>query len=182
MTMQREIRQEYRYNRPARNLARKLGWFSIGLGVAQVCMPGVLSRSLGIPGAARFMRLCGIREIATGVGLLMTHQPKPWIKARVAGDSLDLAALGSAMLLGNKPLHAAIAAGTVAGVSALDMASLKGLAKEDKKVTVYDYSDRSGFPESPEKMRGRASANGSMHNLPQLKGIDVATRETEPQP
>jgi hypothetical protein len=179
--MQREIRQEYRYNQPARKLARKLGWFSIGLGVAQVCMPGVLSRSLGIPGASRFMRMCGVREIVTGVGLLMTHQPKPWIKARVAGDSLDLAALGSAMLLGNKPLRAAIAAGTVAGVSALDMHSLKGLVKEDTKVTIYDYSDRSGFPETPDKMRGRASANGSIHNLPQLKGIDVATRETEPK-
>ncbi len=177
MIKQREQRQEYRLNYSARRTAQRLGWFSIGLGVAEVCLPGVLARTLGVPGGKGVVRLCGLREIATGVGLLLTNEPKPWVQARVGGDALDLGLLATAMLVGNKPLHAALAAGTVATVTAADIACERGLKTEDHPQTVYDYSDRSGFPESPDKMRGRAASDGSMKNVPQVKGMDAAKRE-----
>jgi hypothetical protein len=178
MIKQRIQRQEYRLNYVARRSAQRLGWFSIGLGVAQICLPGVMARTLGVSRAAGFVRLCGLREIATGVGLLLTNNPKPWIQARIAGDALDLGSLGAAVLAGGKPIHAAFAAGSVAAVTAADIRCERGLATEDHPVTVYDYSDRSGFPESPEQMRGKAASNGSMSNLPQVKGIAAAERES----
>jgi hypothetical protein len=179
MMKQRVEREEYRLNYAARRTAQRLGWFSIGLGVVQVAMPGVLARTLGIPRGKGLMRLCGLREIATGVGLLMTNDPKPWVQARVGGDALDLGLLATAMLLGNKPLHAAIAAGTVASVTAADVCCERGLEAEDHPVTVYDYSDRSGFPDTPDAMRGKAASHGSMKNVPQVAGMAAAERESE---
>lgn len=181
MIKQREERQEYRLNYAARRSAQRLGWFSIGLGVAQVCLPGVLARTLGVPRGKALMRMCGLREIATGVGLLMTNDPKPWVQARVGGDAVDLGLLATAMLVGDKPLHAALAAGTVVGVTAADIRCERRLKTEDHPVTVYDYSDRSGFPDTPDAMRGRAASRGSMQNVPQLTGMAAAQRASQPR-
>jgi len=147
-----------RTNHSARTLARGLGWFSIGLGVAQLVMPGKLARFLGVPGNEGLIRACGVREIATGVGLLLSDDPKPWIYARIGGDALDLAGLGLSIENGTEQVNAALATGAVAGVTALDLACAKGLAEEGQEVTEWDYSDRSGFPEAPDAMRGRVEA------------------------
>ncbi|HDZ56235.1 MAG TPA: transcriptional regulator [Pseudomonas xinjiangensis] len=174
-----EIKQEYRRNHAARKMAQRLGWLSIGLGVAELLMPGPLARTLGIPGGKTLLRFCGVREIASGVGLLVTKHPKPWMLGRVGGDVMDMAVLGGAVLAGDKPVHALLAAGTVAGVTSLDLACARGLATEDHLVTVYDYSDRSGFPESPDKMRGRASKQSDINTAPQVTGMAAADRETQ---
>lgn len=145
-------------NHSARTLARGLGWFSIGLGLAEVLMPGKLARFLGVPGNEGLIRACGAREIATGVGLLLTDNPKPWIYGRIGGDMLDLAGLGMSIEKGTEQGNAAIAAGAVASITALDIACAKGLATESDVVTEWDYSDRSGFKQSPEAMRGRVKA------------------------
>ncbi|MCQ4259579.1 transcriptional regulator [Stutzerimonas stutzeri] len=147
-----------RTNHSARTLARGLGWLSIGLGVAQLVMPGKLARFLGVPGNESLIRACGAREIATGVGLLLTDNPKPWIYGRIGGDVLDLAGLGMSIENGTEQVNAAIAAGAVAGITALDISCARGLASEDELVTEWDYSDRSGFAQSPETMRGRVEA------------------------
>ena len=52
----------------------------------------------------------------------------------------------------------AIAAGAVAGITALDISCAKGLASEGQLVTEWDYSDRSGFPQGADAMRGRVEA------------------------
>lgn len=170
--------QDYRLNHGARRLARSLGWFSIGLGLAELLMPGKLARAIGMEDNEGLIRLYGLREIGTGVGLLMTDNPEPWVYGRVVGDSLDLATLGVGMQRGDNPVGAAIAATAVAGVTVLDLACARGLGEEHHPVTLYDYSDRSGFPEPPERMRGRA-AYGSIDRLPQVHGADAADRETE---
>lgn len=179
-TADRTVKQEYRRNYSARKMAQRLGWLSIGLGVAELLMPGPLSRTLGIPAAKGLVRLCGIREVVTGVGLLTTDQPKPWMMARVGGDALDLACLGSAALIGNKPGHAMLAAGAVAGVTSLDLSCEQGLRKEDRPVPVYDYSDRSGFPQTPDKMRGKAKESSRITDkTTQVTGMEAAKRETD---
>ena len=132
-----------RTNHSARTLARGLGWFSIGLGLAEVLMPGKLARFLGVPGNEGLIRACGAREIATGVGLLLTDDPKPWIYGRIGGDALDLAGLGLSIENGTEQVNAACA---------------KGLASESQLVTEWDYSDRSGFPQGTDAMRGRVEA------------------------
>lgn len=177
--MQRNSHQEYRLNHTARKAARTLGWFSIGLGVAELLMPRALASTVGLPGRAGLLRLYGLREIATGVGLLLTNKPAPWIYARIGGDALDLATLGVAAYRGNEPVNTAIALGSVASITAADIACAQGLSKETKLTTVYDYSDRTGFPEPAEKMRGRAAGDeGSIKAAPEKTGMDAAQRET----
>ena len=77
-------------------VARFLGWFSIALGGTQVVAPRALARVIGLAGhdtQKNVMRVMGMREIATGVGILGESRPMRWLWARVAGDALDMALL-----------------------------------------------------------------------------------------
>lgn len=165
-------RQVTRPNHGARSLARGLGWFSIGLGVVQLVAPRQVARFIGMNGSEAMIRACGVREIATGVGILLADNPKPWIYGRVGGDALDLAGLGWSIEHGREPVNAAIAAGAVAGITALDLSCAKALDAEQVPITEWDYSDRSGFPEGPAQMRGRvepefAAARAEPNGYPQ---------------
>ncbi|ADV67250.1 hypothetical protein [Deinococcus maricopensis] len=80
----------------APQVARALGWFSLGLGLAELIAPGKLDRALGLGGHTGLVRSYGVREIAAGAGLLLQPNPTPWLWSRVAGDVLDLASLGRA--------------------------------------------------------------------------------------
>ena len=77
----------------AHSMARGLGWFSIGLGLAEVLAPRALTRGLGMEGNEQLVQAYGLREIATGIGILSSDQPAPWIWGRVGGDALDMATL-----------------------------------------------------------------------------------------
>ena len=107
----------------ARRMAAALGWFSIGLGTAQLLVPGRVARLVGLqdrPFTTVAMRLMGIREITSGVGLL-AGPPAPWLWSRVGGDALDLSLLGAALASGGGSLaRTAPAIAAVTGVSALD--------------------------------------------------------------
>jgi uncharacterized membrane protein len=77
-------------------LAEFLGWFSAGLGAAELLAPRPMCRAIGADpdGAApRLMRLMGGRELAQGIGILVSPRPKRWMWMRVAGDALDLTLL-----------------------------------------------------------------------------------------
>jgi hypothetical protein len=74
------------------SLARFLGWFSIGLGVAELAAPRVIRKVIG-GGNTRFIRLMGIRELGHGTGILTRPRPTNFVWSRVAGDTLDVAAL-----------------------------------------------------------------------------------------
>jgi len=140
-------------------LARGLGLFSIGLGLAEFVAPRALARALGMPGNKPLIRAYGAREIATGVAILASDDPTPWIWGRVAGDVLDLATLTTG-LEGNNPKQAnlAIAFAAVAGVTALDVYCAQQLSREDTHPLPppRDYGDRTGFPRAPNAMRGAA--------------------------
>ena len=78
-------------------LAKFLGWFSLGLGTAQVAAPRALSRLVGASdrgNAPNVMRALGVRELAQGTGILTRPRPTGWVWSRVAGDAVDLAMLG----------------------------------------------------------------------------------------
>jgi hypothetical protein len=60
-------------------VARGLGYFSIALGVAELSAPGAICRAAGIAGQEGVVRAYGTREIATGVAILASHDPTPWI-------------------------------------------------------------------------------------------------------
>jgi hypothetical protein len=140
-------------------LARGLGIFSIGLGIMEVAAPGALARWLGMRGQERLIQAYGLREIATGVGILASKDPTPWIWGRVAGDALDLATLATAVEKRNdKEANVGIAMAAVAGVTALDLYCAKALSGESPTPLppLRDYSDRSGLPKPPHAMRGVA--------------------------
>lgn len=74
-------------------VARSLGWFSIGLGMAKLLAPRPLAKFLGIP-HTNLVRVFGARELAAGLGIVLLNKPTaPWLWARVGGDALDMAAL-----------------------------------------------------------------------------------------
>ncbi len=102
-------------------VARGLGWFSIGLGVAEVVAGKALGRALGMEDRSWLLRLYGVREIAAGVGIFARDNPAPWVWARVAGDVLDIATLASAYTEDNpKRDNVAAAIGSVLGITAVD--------------------------------------------------------------
>jgi hypothetical protein len=79
------------------SLAQFLGWFSVGLGSAQVLAPRLMCRLVGASGdgfSRTVMRLMGVRELTQGVGILTRPRPTGWLWSRVAGDALDLSLLG----------------------------------------------------------------------------------------
>jgi hypothetical protein len=103
-------------------VARGLGWFSIGLGLTEVLAARSLGKLLGMETRTGLLRVFGLREIATGVGILSQHRPAPWLWARVGGDVLDLVALGSALTADeSKKGNVGMAIGSVAAVTALDV-------------------------------------------------------------
>jgi uncharacterized membrane protein len=104
-------------------LARALGWLSIGLGLAEVMAPRALARVIGVSGErSLLLRLFGLREMASGVGILTQPRPAPWMWGRVGGDALDLACLGAALTSDDaRPDRIVAAMAAVAGVTALDV-------------------------------------------------------------
>ena len=151
----------------AHSVARGLGWFSIGLGLAEILAPRALTRGLGMEGHEQIVRAYGVREIATGIGILSSTHPVPWIWGRVGGDALDIATLATGLQQDNpKKENVELALVAVAGVTALDVVCGASLARHSlarhsspklrRRRPAIDYHRRTGFPKPPEQMRGAA--------------------------
>jgi hypothetical protein len=84
--------------------------------------PAKMGARTGIPYRG-LIRAYGLREVATGVGILTSREPAKWLWGRVAGDFLDLATLaGSCGLVGESGRRRAVEAATaIAGVAVLDV-------------------------------------------------------------
>jgi hypothetical protein len=108
--------------RNAERLAYALGWFSLALGVAEVVAPRRVGRLAGLADHRTLLRVFGLREIASGLGILAQQRPAGWVWGRVAGDVMDLALVGA----GSKSDRAgagrlATAAAALAGVMLVDV-------------------------------------------------------------
>jgi uncharacterized membrane protein len=121
---------------PKENIAKLvagLGWFSVGLGLAEIVAPGTLARIIGMPDRRKnraWTRFYGLREVAAGIGILSQSKPAPWLWARVAGDALDLASLGKTLASDeSNRWKATFATAAVAGVTALDIMTAKRLSE-----------------------------------------------------
>ena len=156
-------RVRHRSGRDSANMmAQGLGLFSLALGAAELLAPRQLARVLDLQGQEHLLQLYGLREIGTGLGILASRNKAPWLWGRVAGDVLDLATLGSAMRQSRRKEAVAVAIGSVAMVTTLDIACARalqnGAAEEEIDYRwIPDYSDRSGFPRPIEAMRGAAA-------------------------
>jgi hypothetical protein len=140
-------------------LAKNLGYFSIALGMAELFAPRAICKAVGMEGLEKVIRAYGAREIATGLAILTSHNPEPWIWARVAGDVADIATVATTLQQDNTRKDAnVIALGALAAVTVLDVACARGLNAEkgNRTTAIADYSNRSGFPGGVKAARGAA--------------------------
>ena len=112
-----------RTGRPGDPLAKGLGWFSLGLGLAELLAPRGVAKVAGVRGHTNFIRLMGLREIAHGVAIFSQgKRPAAAVWSRVAGDALDLAALAAAYASPDSDkARLTFATANVLGVTALDV-------------------------------------------------------------
>src|SRR5215218_4555305 len=81
----------------AKRLAKGLGWFSVGLGLAELLAPRAIANISGVSKKhTGLIRLYGLRELASGVAIFSQEKPTEAVWSRVAGDALDLVSLGYA--------------------------------------------------------------------------------------
>lgn len=125
--------QEFPNGSPSQEarLASGLGWFGIGLGLAEVFAPRRLARTIGVPYKHhRLIQVMGVREIANGLGILIWPSASTGVWARVAGDLLDLTCLGAAFTSarGSRGRLATTAAAVV-GATALDLLCAQQLTR-----------------------------------------------------
>src|SRR5579862_7230277 len=128
MVTQREARDG-----DAARVANGLGWFSIGLGLAEVVAPGKMQKLIGLQERrSKMVRAYGLREIAAGVGILSNPRAAAWMWSRVAGDVADLASLGAGFAArGSNKARLAAATAAVAGVTALDILCSRQLSRAE---------------------------------------------------
>jgi uncharacterized membrane protein len=109
----------------AERAATALGWFSIGLGAAELFAPRAVARLAGIhkPGRVEAaVRALGARELATGAAIIANPRQATWLWSRVAGDGMDLWMMRRArQLRGADDSRFFAAAAAVAAVTAADI-------------------------------------------------------------
>jgi len=132
----------------AKRLAKGLGWYSVGLGLAELLAPRAIANISGVSNTSTgLIRLYGLRELASGITIFTQENPAAGVWSRVAGDMLDLASLGAAAISPNANKgRVAFATANVLAVTALDVMCARQL-----------------------------SANGSSHGI-HAKGVCIVNR------
>jgi hypothetical protein len=117
-------------------------------------------------------RTYGLREIGTGIGILTSKDPTPWLGGRVAGDALDVATVGTGLVTAGRPLRTLTSVAVLLGIAYIDMKVAQGAPPRAKleKRSLRDYSSRSGFPKPASEMRGIALKPSS-----RIEGATAAT-------
>jgi uncharacterized membrane protein len=120
-----------------------LGWLSVGLGLAALLAPRKLGELTGVDDRQGLIRLVGVRELVSGIGLLTQPSKSPWLWSRVAGDLMDLAVLGSAHRGTGRGRSRAIGtAAVVAAIGAADAAASLLESRRAARVAPDTYFDR----------------------------------------
>jgi uncharacterized membrane protein len=120
----------------AKRLANGLGWFSVGLGLTELLAPNAIAKVSGVSNKhTGLIRLYGLREIASGIGIFAQKKPTAAVWSRVAGDAIDLASLGAAFASPDaKRGRIAFATANVLAVTALDLICAKQLTNGGRGV------------------------------------------------
>jgi uncharacterized membrane protein len=110
----------------SRQLASGLAWLGIGLGLAELLAPRALARFIGVPNRPFIFALLGLRELASGLGILQERRTADWLWGRVAGDVMDLSLLGAALASDESDsTRVEATAAAVLGVTVLDVLSAR---------------------------------------------------------
>ena len=115
-------------------IAQGLGWFSLGLGLYELVAAGQLSEWLGLKDKSALARFYGVRELTAGGGIFAQKPSLAfWLWARVAGDALDLATVGTGLTPANpKRQNAIIALAMLVGITALDIWCAQSLSQRGR--------------------------------------------------
>ncbi|MHA6718599.1 hypothetical protein ACX40Y_04020 [Sphingomonas sp. RS6] len=139
-----------------RKIGFGLGLFSIGLGIAELVASKRIARGLAADEQDGLVRAFGAREMLAGAALLANpaHSVRVW--NRVAGDAMDIAALGLAARRApdNKAVWGAIA--FVAAATAIDVVTALGLDRTTGKTLPVRQDD-----ESAEDRRGTSVSDSA---------------------
>lgn len=162
-------------------LARGLGWFSIGLGLAELIAPERITNLLGMRGKENLIRAYGAREIGAGM-LTLSVDKRAGLLSRVAGDGLDIATLVTALRPDNpKRDNVAVALAMVIGITVLDVIAAQATTVRHSRGRgpVRNFSDRTGFPGGVNA--ARQLARDAVKKLPDLRPASTgATGTKEP--
>ena len=112
-------------------LAAAMGWFGVGLGLAEVLSPGRVAAMIGVnPEHRTLIRMMGLRELASSAGILSDKPSAGAVWTRVAGDILDLFLLGAAATSSRSNRgRLAVSAISVAGAMAMDVIAAQQLGR-----------------------------------------------------
>lgn len=161
-------------NARAERVARGLGWFSIGVGLAQILTPRAVCRIVGLPAAPTLTRLCGLRELACGIAILTQPERAPWLKARVAGDVMDLAGLAAAApFSGANGSRISVSLAAVAGVTALDVYCSRALTDQRKPSPMHARTGITVNRPAEELYRFWRDLQNLPRVMPHLKSVQV---------
>ncbi len=145
-------------NKSAEHLAHRLGWFSIALGVLEIVAPHRLSRTLGFRGGESLIASYGLREVATGVAILASRNPRRSSGAGWQGMRLTWR---RSWARSEQPPETARRSGVRVCRHDHDRrpdlrSNLDG-GPERKRSRIPDYSNRTGFPKMAAQLRGAAA-------------------------
>jgi len=134
-----------------KNLNTFLGWFSIGLGLFQLVAPRTFAQFIGVREDERdnitIVRVVGLREIMGGVGIFTEPRPVGWVRARVAGDMMDMALLDSALMSDDSVDR---------GRTMMAMAAVIG-------ITIVDFLTTQKLKTNPMSITSGTEENGAVH-------------------
>jgi uncharacterized membrane protein len=104
------------------HVSEGLGVLSLGIGLAALLAPRQVGELIGVPKRPKTIQLIGMREAASGIGLLSGRQSGAWLWSRVAGDLIDLAVLMTSQR-GASRSRATASTAVVAAITAVDLAA-----------------------------------------------------------
>ena len=154
--------------------SKALGWFSIGLGLAEVLAPRKVGKAAGLVNHSTLLRALGVREILHGVSILNEPRSSRAVGSRVVGDAIDLAVLGSAFCSrGSNRVRLLAATAAVAGVTVADILCTERLVKKEARLSRNGHGRTTGVPvnksviidRSPEDLYGFWR---KLENLPRI--------------
>ena len=143
-----------------------LGWFSVGLGLAELAAPRSLARLIGIRDDAEAvarLRAYGAREVANGIAILTEPDRPAWLWSRVAGDTVDLLSLMQAEKADSQRTAAATVA--VLGVTALDLYCAQQLNAADGRRAARRSQTEVQLSEAVTVNRSIEDVYGFWHNF-----------------